>query len=246
MTDAPLAGRTAFVSGSGRNIGRAIALALARSGCNVVVNGSSDRAACEETAGAAAALGVGTLVAMGDVGRPDAVAGIADAALGRFGGVDIVVNNAAIRPHAPFLDWTFEDWQRVIDLDLNAAFHTAQAFLPGMVERRWGRLIGITGMKAIRGYEEGAAISAAKHGLWGLTKALSQEFAPHGITVNAVSPGPIATAGRDPAGPAATAGIPVGRMGEPEDIAGLVAYLASPQGGFVTGQMIAANGGAAT
>ena len=247
MTERSLAGRAAFVSGSGRNIGRAIALELARRGCNVIVNGASDRAACEATAEAARALGVEAVVAMGDVGRSDVVATIAEDAARRFGAVDVLVNNAAIRPHKPFLEMSDEDWHRVIALDLNAAFYTCRAFLPGMVGRRWGRVIGITGMKAIHGYDEGAPISSAKHGLWGLTKALAKEFGPHGITVNAVSPGPIRVEGRDTAQLTTLArGVPLGHAGEPEDIAGLVGFLASPEGRFITGQMIASNGGAQT
>src|SRR5690606_14540805 len=135
---------------------------LARLGCNVVVNGSSDRPACETTSTAVREFKCDALVAMGDVGKPDVVSAIAEAALGHFGRVDIVVNNAAIRPHKPFLEWSEEEWRRVIDLGLMAAFYTCQAFLPGMVERGWGRVVNITGMNAMRGYFEGAPISAAK------------------------------------------------------------------------------------
>jgi 3-oxoacyl-[acyl-carrier protein] reductase len=246
MTDKVLSGKTAFITGSGRNIGRAVAVQLAQMGCNVVVNGSSNQKACEATAEAAAALGVETLVAMGDVSKVEAVRAIADQALGRFGTVDILVNNAAIRPHKPFLDMADDDWQKVIDLDLTSAFYSARAFLPGMVERGWGRVINMTGMKAIRGYAEGAPISAAKHGLWGLAKALSTEFASRGITANAVSPGQTRVEGRSGDDPKQLAGIPAGYMAEPEDIAAVVCFLASPAWRFVTGQMINANGGAAT
>ncbi len=246
MTDKVLSGKTALITGSGRNIGRAIAVQLAEMGCDVVVNGSRDREACEATAQAAAALGAETLVAMGDVSKVETVAAIAEAALGRFGTVDILVNNAAIRPHKPFLEMADDDWQKVIDLDLTSAFYSARAFLPGMVERGWGRVINITGMKAIRGYSEGAPISAAKHGLWGLAKALSTEFAGRGITANAVSPGPTRVEGRSGDDPKQLAGIPAGFMAEPEDIAAVVCFLASPAGRFVTGQMINANGGGTT
>ncbi len=246
MTSKVLTGKTALITGSGRNIGRAIAVELARMGCNIVVNGSRDRAACEETAGAAAALGVETLVAMGDVSKSQSVTAVAGEALGRFGAVDILVNNAAIRPHKPFLEMADEDWQKVIDLDLTSAFYSARAFIPGMVERGWGRVVNITGMKAIRGYAEGAPISAAKHGLWGLAKALSTEFAGRGVTANAVSPGPTRVEGRSGDDPKQLAGIPAGFMAEPEDIAAVVCFLASPAGRFVTGQMINANGGGTT
>lgn len=246
MTGRPLSGRTAYISGSGRNIGRAVAVELARLGSNVVVNGARDRAACDETAALAAGHGVETLVAMGDVADPAAFERIASQALSRFGTVDIVVNNAAIRPHKPFLETTEAEWHAVVDLGLTAAYRSARAFLPGMVEQGWGRIVNMTGMNAIRGYFEGAPISAAKHGVLGLTKALAVEFAAAGVTVNAVSPGTIRTEGRDGSDPALLARIPVGFLGEPEDIAGLVGFLAAPGGRFVTGQMVAANGGAAT
>jgi 3-oxoacyl-[acyl-carrier protein] reductase len=246
MTDRPLEGRAAFVSGSGRNIGRAIAVRLARLGCDVVVNGASSEDACRETARLVEAEGARALVAMGDVGRSESVAEIAEAALARFGAIDILVNNAARRPHKPFLEMSDADWHAVVDGALTASFLTARAFLPGMVEKGWGRVINFAGMKAIRGYVEGAPISAAKHGTWGLTKALAREFGPKGVTVNAVSPGQIRgdTAGADD--PARVASVPAGFLGRPDDVAAVVAFLASPDARFVNGQMIAANGGEAT
>lgn len=246
MTDKVLTGKTAFVSGSGQNIGRAVAVELARMGCAVVVNGSSNAAACEETAARIRATGAEALVAMGDMARPDDVARVTKAALDRFGTVDILVNNAARRPHKPFLEMTDDDWHGVVDLALTGAFRTSRAFLPGMVARKWGRIINFAGMKAIRGYFEGAPISAAKHGVWGLTKALSTEFAPHGITANVISPGQIRKETATQDDPARTASIPAGFMGQPGDIAAVAGFLASPEARFVTGQMIAANGGEET
>ncbi|MBY6202437.1 SDR family oxidoreductase [Maritalea mobilis] len=246
MTDLPLRGKTAFVSGSGQNIGRAIALHLARAGSNVVVNGSSDESAAETTAAMVKDAGAEALVAMGDMGNPDDIARIADAALARFGTVDILVNNAARRPHKPFLEMTPQDWHSVMDVALTAVFHTSQAFLPGMVDNGWGRIINFAGMKAIKGYFEGAPISAAKHGVWGLTKALSTEFAPKGITANVISPGQIRKETATEDDPARAARIPTGFMGQPDDIAAMAAFLASPAAKFVTGQMIAVNGGETT
>jgi len=242
--------RVAFITGSGRNIGRAIALALARQGFDVVVNGTRNVAACESVAEEAAALGVRSLLAMGDVGDAEQVQSMAEAILSRYEAVDVLVNNAAIRPETPFLEMRHEDWHRVMDVDLNSAFYTAKAFLPGMVAKGWGRVINITGMNAIQGYVGRAPVSAAKHGLWGLTKSLAREFGPHGITVNAISPGPIKGERDDPASAAHIEAmlprIPLGRLGEPEHIAGLCAFLVSEQGGFTSGQMLAVNGGAAT
>ena len=241
-----LTGKTAFVSGSGQNIGRGIAVRLAQLGANVVVNGSSDAQACAETAEAIRAQDRIGLVAMGDMSRAEDVDRIAKAALEQFGTIDILVNNAARRPHKPFLEMTDDDWNGVVDVALTGSFRTARAFLPGMVDNGWGRIINFAGMKAIKGYFEGAPISAAKHGVWGLTKALSTEFAPKGITANVISPGQIAKDGTDTQDPKRVGSIPAGFMGTSEDIAAAVGYLASPEARFVTGQMIAVNGGETT
>lgn len=245
-----LAGRVALVTGAGRNIGRAIALDLAGRGCDLVVNTRARHREAEAVADEARKRGARALVVVADVGRAEDVRRLAERALAEFGRVDVLVNNAAIRPQTPFLDMTEEAWHRVIDVDLHAAFYTSRAFLPGMVARRWGRIINLTGMNAIQGYAGRAHVSAAKHGLWGLTKALAREFGPMGITVNAVSPGPIDTAREDPEDDRHIRGmvsrVPLGRLGTPEEIAALCGFLASDEGGFVSGQMIAVNGGAAT
>jgi 3-oxoacyl-[acyl-carrier protein] reductase len=183
---------------------------------------------------------------MGDVSQSETVAGIADMALARFGTIDILVNNAARRPHKPFLDMTDDDWHGVLNSSLTSSFYTSRAFLPGMVRKGWGRVINFAGMKAIKGYFEGAPISAAKHGVWGLTKALSTEFAGKGITVNAISPGQIRADSEVADDPARSARIPAGFMGQPDDIAAMACFLASPAAKFVTGQMIAVNGGETT
>ena len=242
--------KTAFVTGSGRNIGRAIVLEMAHRGCNVVVNGSSDEGACEAVAEEARSHGVGAQVTMGDVGQADDVRRIGEMIFQEFAGVDILVNNAAVRPEKPFLEMTATEWHSVLDVDLHAAFYTCQTFLPCMIENGWGRVINITGMNAIHGYQGRAPVSAAKHGLWGLTKALAKEFGAGGITVNAISPGPIRSEHTDPEMTRHIEGqvtrIPVGHLGEPEHIASLCGYLASDDGGFVSGQMIGCNGAAET
>lgn len=245
-----LKGRTAFVTGAGRNIGRAIALELARCGANVVVNARSNREEAEAVVAAARELAVEAIYLLGDVGQAADVQRMAREALERFGTVDILVNNAAIRPAKPFLELDEADWHRVLDVDLNAAFYTAKAFLPAMVAGGWGRIINLTGMNAIHGYAGRAPVSAAKHGVWGLTKALAKEFGPRGVTVNAVSPGPIRSQHPDPAMTqhieSQLGKIPLGRLGEPQEIAALCGFLASEAGGFISGQMIAANGAAQT
>ncbi len=242
--------KTALITGAGRNIGRATALALAGQGMSVVINGSSDRAAAESVAAEARALGVKALVAMGDVGDPAECARIAAEAIAAFGGVDVLVNNAALRPQDKFLEITPEKWRRVMAVDLEAALWLSQACIPGMLERGWGRIVNFTGMNAIHGYAGRAPVSVAKHGLWGLTKSMGKEFGARGITVNAISPGPIE--GDDEAeNPTAyrqamVSRVPVGRMGKPAEVAALVRLLASEEGAFINGQMLAVNGGAET
>lgn len=243
--------RTALITGAGRNIGRACALGLAEDGFNVVVNGSSDRSACEAVAKQAAAFGVETLVVMGDVGDPDSCRHIAGEAIARFGAVDALLNNAALRPNRPFLEMTDAEWRRVIAVDLDAAVWLSRACLPGMVQKGWGRIVNFAGMNAIHGHAGRAPVSVAKHGVWGLTKALAMEFGPKNVTVNTISPGPIApdTEERNASAQAradSIARVPLGRMGTPVEVAAAARLLVSDAGGYINGQMIAVNGGGAT
>lgn len=245
-----LQGKTAFVSGSGFNIGRAILLGFAQAGANVIVNGLTDKNAAEAVAAEAREMGVKSMVVMGNVGRSGDVQTMAAEALAEFGGVDILVNNAAIRPYRPFLEMDDDFWHDVISVDMHAAFYTGKAFLPGMVEKGWGRIINITGMNAIHGYSGRCPVSAAKHGLWGMTKSMAKEFGPKGVTVNAISPGPIEGDYKDEAMGAHIREqeklIPLGHLGKPMHIAGLCRFLVSEEGGFMSGQMIACNGGTQT
>ncbi|MDX1528149.1 MAG: 3-oxoacyl-ACP reductase family protein [Gammaproteobacteria bacterium] len=240
----------ALVTGAGRNIGRAIVLELARRGYSVVVNGRSDQNAVDTVAEEARALGVEAVAVLADVGDSKAVSELAKGALNTFGKVDVVVNNAAIRPEKPFLELEDDDYHGVLATDLHSAFYTCRAFLPQMVAQGWGRIVNLTGMNAMHGYNGRCPVSVAKHGLWGLTKSLAKEFGPKGITVNAISPGPIRSEHRDASMTrhieSQLEKIPLGRLGEPEDIAALCGFLASDEGGFISGQMIASNGAAQT
>lgn len=242
--------RTALVTGSGQNIGRAIALALAADGFNIVVNGLNKRVPCEETAEAARAHDVEAIVAMGDVGTSEGCAQVAGTGISRFGAIDVLVHNAAIRPSSPFLEIDEAEWRRVLDVNLMGAFWLARVCLPGMVKAGWGRIINFAGMNAIQGYNGRAHVSVSKHGCWGLTKALAKEFGPRGITVNIVSPGPIRSEHDDPAMTAhikaQASRIPTGRLGEPDEVAAAVSLLASDKGAFINGQMIQVNGGTQT
>jgi 3-oxoacyl-[acyl-carrier protein] reductase len=243
--------RTALITGSGRNIGRAIALHLARSGFNVVVNGSRDRAACEAVAGEVRAAGPEALAAMGDVGDRAGAAEIAREAIARFGTIDVLVNNAAVRPSHAFLEVSEEDWHRVIDVNFNAARWLVRACLPGMIERGWGRIVNFTGMHAQQGYPGKCHVTVSKHAAWGLTKSLAKEFGPKGITANIISPGTIV--GEDAESHSMAGRLdslresnPSGRLGLPDDIAAMVDLLVSDRGGFVNGQLLQVNGGVVT
>jgi 3-oxoacyl-[acyl-carrier protein] reductase len=244
-------GRAALVTGGGRNIGRACVLGLAADGFNVAINGSSDRAACEAVAREAENFGVSSVVVMGDVGSPDACRHIADETLKAFGTVDVLLNNAALRPSKPFLDMSETEWRRIIAVDLDAAVWLCRACLPGMVKKGWGRIVNFTGMNAIHGHAGRTPVSVAKHGVWGLTKALAMEFGSQGITTNAISPGPIAPDVEEQNASAEArrqtlSRVPLGRMGKPVEVAAAARLLVSDAGAYINGQMLQVNGGADT
>lgn len=242
--------RSALITGSNKNIGRACALALAQQDCDVVINGSKDRAAAEAVASEVRRLGVEAAVAMGDVGRREDCLRIAEQGISAFGGIDILVNNAAVREDGGFLELPEEQWRRVMAVNFDAAYWLSRACLPGMIGKGWGRIINFAGMNAIHGYNGRVHVSASKHAAWGLTKALAKEFGPKGITVNIVSPGPIMGEAQDAVQAAhistMQARVPVGRLGRPDEVAAAVALLASDAGGFINGQLIQVNGGAET
>lgn len=242
--------RRALVTGSGRNLGRFVALRLAQAGYDVAIHARSNAADAESAAAEARKLGVEAMVCLGDLGVPADVRKVADSVLKGFGNIDILVNVAAARPFKNFMEITPDYWNQIMYTNVTSVVELTQAFLPGMMERRWGRIINFTGMNSIRGYPQRVHIAASKHAVWGLTKALSREFGPQNITANCVSPGPAQSTHEDKAFDAAIQAqvveIPLGRLGRPFEIAGAVAFLASEEGGFVNGQMIQVNGGAET
>ena len=239
----------ALVTGSGRNIGRAIILKLAAEGANVVVNARSNREEAESVAAEAAALGVESLAVVADVADEPQVGGMFAAAIERFGKVDILVSNAAIRPHKPFLELTLEDYERVRGVVLDGAFYCARAAIPSMKRNGSGRIVFLTGDGAWNGSAQRSHVSAAKMGVVGLARGLASEFAPDNIRVNVVSPGRIDTT-RDLAwypqqNMADTSEIPLGRLGAVDDIAAACVFLVTDDCGFITGQTIHVNGGTA-
>jgi NAD(P)-dependent dehydrogenase (short-subunit alcohol dehydrogenase family) len=249
MHDAPFAGRTAIVTGSGRNIGRAIALALARGGASVVVNGHRDAQAVEAVRREIEAAGGRALGIMADVSKHDEVAAMVREAVERFGSVDIAISNVGMRRKQPFLDIALEDWDAVLATNLSAAFYMARNVVPHMRSRKWGRIIHISGFDGFWGQvTERAHNITCKAGLHGLSKALAREFGADGITVNSVVPGAIDTV-RDwsqythQARDRIAAEIPVGRFGRVEEVAAACAFLCADTGGFTSGQAIHVNGG---
>lgn len=242
--------RKALITGSGRNLGRGVALRLAQAGYDVAIHARANATDAEAVAQEARALGVQAVTCLGDMGSTTDVKNMADQVLGAFGHVDVLVNVAAYRPFQNFLEMGTADWQRVMDTNVTGVFQLTQAVLPGMIERRFGRVINFSGMNSIRGYPQRVHIAASKHAVWGMTKALSREFGPHNITVNCISPGPAQSEHEDAAFDALILAqvkeIPLGRLARQSEIAGMVAFLASEEGGFVSGQMIGVNGGAET
>lgn len=243
-----LDGKVALVTGAGKNIGRAVALRLARDGAAVVVNGRSDRAAVEAVAGEIAAMGGKALACLADVSDPRAVERMVEDAAAALGGIDIAVSNAGLRRQTPFLDMPFAEWREILSVALDGAFLLAQAVAPHMARRGGGAIVGLSGISTHLGTPERAHVSASKAGLEGLMRALAVELAPHGIRCNCVAPGAIDTARGASAGAMPSrlgeSSVPLRRKGTPEEVAAVVRLLVGPEGGYVTGQTVHVNGGA--
>lgn len=242
-----LTGKCAIVTGASRGIGRATALRLAGEGARLVINGT-DEGRLVDLAESVREMGSEALVAVGDVsnaGTAQSAVAIADR---EFGGADILVNNAGINLRAPSLDMAFDDWSRVLDINLNGTLHFCRALLPGMIERGGGSIVNVSSTAAKRPHPNASpAYGASKAAVNYLTMHLAQEMAPHGIRVNAVCPGPVETdMSRQWSAEyraKVTNSVPLGRLGSPEDIAEIILFLASEQSGFVTGETVNANGG---
>jgi 3-oxoacyl-[acyl-carrier protein] reductase len=243
-----LEGKVALITGSGRNIGRATALQFAGAGANIVVNARRNEAEAEAVAREIREKGTKALAILADVANKDEVDSMVSRAMSAFGRIDILVNNAAIRPHKPFTEVTIADWERVRGVVLDGAIYCTRAVIDSMVKNRYGRVLFFVGDGAYSGGSGRAHVSAAKMGLIGLARSLASEFAAHNIRVNVVSPGSIDTRrdnpewyhGRVPN----AAGIPLGRQGHVDEIAATCLFLVSDDGGFITGQTIHVNGGA--
>jgi len=243
-----LRARVAIVTGAGRNIGRAIALELAEGGAAVLVNARSNGAEIDSVAREIEQAGGQALAFLADVTDSAAVGRMVAAALERFGRLDILVNNAALRRESPIDRMTFAEWREVMATILDGAFNCIQACAPHLRRSGNGAIVNIGGLTAHTGARHRAHVVAAKAGLVGLTRALAHDFSADNVTVNCVSPGLIATArgGSNPVQPDhhRTSRTLSGERGAPEDVAAAVRFLCGPGARYVTGQTLHVNGGA--
>lgn len=251
VNDAQLLGKTALVTGSGRNIGRAIALELAAQGANLVVNARHNAGQAKAVAAEIRALGRQAVVVMGDAADRATAAAMHAAARSQFGHLDIYVSNAARRLHKSFFDTTDEDWHEHLNMQLTASWYLAKTFVPDMIEHRWGRIVHVNGPDGWGGGWNRIPHSVAKGGLRTLTKSLARGLGEHGITVNDLVPGFAATE-RDPAAhpqvsesftERTIAEIPIGRQPSPEEVAWACAFLCSPRSGAINGTALHVDGG---
>lgn len=241
-----LAGKVAIVTGAGRNIGRAIALDLAEAGAAVVVNARSNRTEAENVAAVIEQAGGRAAVCLGDVADAATASALVATAIERFGRLDIIVNNAAVRREQAFATMTYEQWREITGTILDGPFHLAKAALPHLQRAGGGAIIHLGGVSSNTGARDRAHVITAKAGLTGLTRALAHDLAADNITVNCVSPGMIDTSrvhGPVPGHHQAYNTLS-GRMGTSEEIAAMVRLLCGPNARFVTGQTIQVNGGA--
>ncbi len=239
-----LAGTAAIVTGSARNIGRAIALDLAAGGAAVLINARQSIRDAEAVAGEIESGGGKAIVHMADVTVPEQAAAMVDAAVAAFGRLDILVNNVSQRGECALSDMSFELWHSVLSSTLDAAFLCTRAALPHLKTSGAASIVNIGGVASHAGFPERAHVAAAKAGLCGMTGALAPELAPHGITVNCVVPALIDTDRSGGAIPPhyATRPIPMNRPGKPEEVAAFVRFLCGPGARFISGQSMHVNG----
>jgi 3-oxoacyl-[acyl-carrier protein] reductase len=239
-----LQGRVAIVTGSARNIGRAIARALSDAGAAVVINAKSSAADADAVVREVREAGGQAVAKIADVGQPEGAASLIDAAIAAFGRLDILVNNAAVRREIDFERLDYQEWRAITATILDGAYLCAHAAAPHLIAAGGGSIVNIGGLSSYTGAARRAHVIAAKAGLVGLTRALAHDLAPHRITVNCVAPGLIDTErrGPEPAHHAKHATL-VGRRGTPEEVAAVVRFLCGPEARYITGQTLHANGG---
>jgi 3-oxoacyl-[acyl-carrier protein] reductase len=252
-----LEGRVALITGAGRNIGRATALAMAREGASVIVNGLTNPAAIEEVAQVIRQAGGRALPIQADVSDPDQVGAMVERASKEFGGIDILVSNAAIRPRGPLTEISTREWRKVMAVDLDATFFLCRASIPGMLEKGKGNIIAVSGLAAFGVRNEAVAVATAKAGLIGMMRAIARDYARKGIRANAIVPGNMATERYDQRAylegsiPERVPGtvdiidedVPLGRLGHPQELACACVFLACDDSAYTTGQTLHVSGG---
>jgi NAD(P)-dependent dehydrogenase (short-subunit alcohol dehydrogenase family) len=248
MGPRPLQGKIALITGASRGLGKAIALALAEVGVRLVLT-ARDQALLEQTAEAARALGVETLIHRTDVTQETEIAELKRAVVAKFGAIQILVNNAGMNIRKPATDFTLAEWRQVLDTNLTSAFLMCREFVPLMKGQGYGRILNLTSIMSHIALPGRTAYCASKAGLLGFTRALALELAPENITVNGISPGPFATEINTPVlqnpelNQQFVSRIPLGRWGEVDEVGKLAVYLCSEDAGFITGTDLLIDGG---
>ena len=236
----------AIITGSSRGIGRATAIRLAQDGFKITVNYSRDEEGAEKTVQTVKDHGGEAFAVRADVSDPEDVKNMVDRTVEEYGDLGVLVNNAGFSHHATLDELSHEDWQKGLDVNLTGSFNCAKAAAPKMKELGWGRIVNISSLRAMTGSDHGSHYASSKAGLLGLTKSLALELAPE-ITVNANSPGytrtPMTREALEEKEDEITEKIPLDRVAESPEIAGVISFLVSHDGGYITGETINANGG---
>jgi NAD(P)-dependent dehydrogenase (short-subunit alcohol dehydrogenase family) len=248
-----LRGKTALISGAGRNSGKAIALTFAREGADVILLARKRVEQLNEVARECESFGVRVLPVVADATNAEEVNAIVQRGLELFGKIDVLVNVVGYRSHKPFLEYSFEEWSLFFNVNCNSLFHLAKAVLPGMVERKTGSIIALGGQASMRGVGTAAPNASSKHAVYGLIKSLALEFGPYGIRANLLNPGNITNVrlnpewysmfNGEPGDEAELAQTPLGRLGTNQEVANVALFLASDQSSYITGDRILCMGG---